>query len=83
MISSWPDAFCEALADAGFHVVRYDHRDAGLSTPSPVKKAYELTDMVDDMMVVLDAMGWESANLAACRWAVAWPSSRRCGTRTG
>jgi len=28
------------------------------------KKAYELTDMIDDMMAVLDAMGWDSANLA-------------------
>jgi pimeloyl-ACP methyl ester carboxylesterase len=60
----WPDGFCEALAGAGFHVVRYDHRDAGLSTHFTGKKrAYELTDMIDDMMAVLDAVGWESANL--------------------
>ena len=65
MISSWPDGFCEALAGAGLHAVRYDHRDAGLSTHfTGKKKAYELTDMIDDMMAVLDAMGWESANLA-------------------
>jgi pimeloyl-ACP methyl ester carboxylesterase len=65
MISSWPDGICEALADAGLHVVRYDHRDAGLSTHFTGKtRAYELTGMIDDMMAVLDAMGWESANLA-------------------
>jgi pimeloyl-ACP methyl ester carboxylesterase len=65
MIGSWPDGLCEALTGAGFHVVRYDNRDAGLSTHfSGRKKAYELTDMIDDMMAVLDAMGWESANLA-------------------
>jgi pimeloyl-ACP methyl ester carboxylesterase len=65
MISSWPDGFCEALAGAGFHVVRYDHRDAGLSTHFTGKtKAYELTGMIDDMMAVLDTMSWESANLA-------------------
>lgn len=65
MISSWPDGFCEALAGAGLHAVRYDHRDAGLSTHFTGKaKAYGLTDMIDDMMAVLDAMGWESANLA-------------------
>jgi pimeloyl-ACP methyl ester carboxylesterase len=64
MISSWPDGFCEALAAAGLHVVRYDHRDAGLSTHFAGKKrVYELTDMIDDMMAVLDAVGWESANL--------------------
>lgn len=28
----WPDAFCEALATAGFHVARFDNRDSGLST---------------------------------------------------
>jgi pimeloyl-ACP methyl ester carboxylesterase len=28
----WPDEFCEALADRGHHVVRFDNRDAGLST---------------------------------------------------
>ena len=61
----WPDGFCAALAGAGFHVVRYDNRDAGLSTHfAGKKKAYELTDMIDDMMAVLDAVGWESANLA-------------------
>jgi pimeloyl-ACP methyl ester carboxylesterase len=29
---SWPDAFCAMLADHGFHVVRFDNRDCGLST---------------------------------------------------
>ena len=27
----WPDALCEALAAAGFYVVRFDNRDIGLS----------------------------------------------------
>jgi pimeloyl-ACP methyl ester carboxylesterase len=29
---AWPDGFCELLADAGFHVIRFDNRDIGLST---------------------------------------------------
>lgn len=29
---SWEDQFCQRLADQGFHVVRFDNRDAGLST---------------------------------------------------
>ena len=35
---SWESAFCEQLAGQGFHVVRFDNRDAGLSTymPDPV-----------------------------------------------
>jgi pimeloyl-ACP methyl ester carboxylesterase len=28
----WDDAFCEALARQGHHVIRYDNRDVGLST---------------------------------------------------
>jgi len=28
----WDEGFCEALADAGHYVVRYDNRDVGLST---------------------------------------------------
>ncbi|MGO9078365.1 MAG: alpha/beta fold hydrolase [Streptosporangiaceae bacterium] len=64
LMIGWPDGFCEALVDAGFQVVRYDHRDSGLSTHFTGKKqAYQVTDMVDDMMAVLDAMGWESASL--------------------
>ena len=29
---AWPDAFCEMLVTRGFHVLRFDNRDAGLST---------------------------------------------------
>jgi proline iminopeptidase len=29
---SWPDAFCEALVDQGFYVIRFDNRDSGLSS---------------------------------------------------
>lgn len=28
----WPDEFCQALAKDGYHVIRYDNRDVGLST---------------------------------------------------
>lgn len=31
-MTRWPDGFCQALADRDFHVVRFDNRDAGLST---------------------------------------------------
>jgi proline iminopeptidase len=29
---AWPDGFCEKLAARGFHVIRFDNRDIGLST---------------------------------------------------
>lgn len=28
----WPDSFCRRLVERGFHVVRFDNRDCGLST---------------------------------------------------
>ena len=28
----WPEPFCEKLAQAGYYVIRFDNRDAGLST---------------------------------------------------
>ena len=31
----WEEPFCERLAAAGRHVIRYDHRDTGGSTTSP------------------------------------------------
>jgi pimeloyl-ACP methyl ester carboxylesterase len=29
---AWPEEFCRDLADAGYHVVRFDNRDVGLSS---------------------------------------------------
>ena len=28
----WPDGFCDQLVDKGYRVIRFDHRDTGLST---------------------------------------------------
>jgi pimeloyl-ACP methyl ester carboxylesterase len=28
----WPDGFCAQMVDAGYRVIRFDHRDSGLST---------------------------------------------------
>jgi pimeloyl-ACP methyl ester carboxylesterase len=58
----WPDDFCRELAGRGFHVIRFDNRDAGRSThvhaPPPTLRqvilrsrraaAYTLGDMADD-----------------------------------
>jgi pimeloyl-ACP methyl ester carboxylesterase len=74
---SWEDEFCEALADAGFHVVRFDNRDVGLSskldhlgTPNvfavaegSAAPAYRLEDMADDAAGVLEALGLGPAHV--------------------
>ena len=31
-LTNWPDEFVEGLAELGFYVIRFDHRDCGLST---------------------------------------------------
>lgn len=73
----WHDDFCEALVERGFAVVRFDNRDAGLSTHFSsdavrrpwraalglVPPAYTTVDMVDDGLAVMDAVGWTSAHL--------------------
>lgn len=60
----WPDGFCEALTANGLRVVRFDHRDTGLSTTVPPgEAAYTVEDMAGDVVAVMDAHGLETANL--------------------
>jgi pimeloyl-ACP methyl ester carboxylesterase len=75
----WPDGFCAALAERGFHVIRYDNRDTGRSThlrdaPPPSTwqllrrdrraTSYDLRDMAADGIGLLDALGMDGAHVA-------------------
>ncbi|MEZ5165158.1 MAG: alpha/beta hydrolase [Acidimicrobiales bacterium] len=53
----FPEIFCDALVGRGFHVVRMDNRDAGLSSATTDDEAYTLDDMADDVIAVLDDCG--------------------------
>ena len=54
----WPDEMCHALAGQDLFVVRYDNRDAGLSTTYPPgAPPYAVEDMAADLVAVLDASG--------------------------
>jgi pimeloyl-ACP methyl ester carboxylesterase len=77
----WPEGLCHALAAQGFHVIRYDHRDTGLSTCWPPGAAdYAVEDIAEDLRGVLDALalprahlvgmslGGYIAQMAASRW---------------
>lgn len=96
----WHDDFCRELVRQGFQVARMDNRDVGLSTHlsqygepklfdmiwRPKRAAvYSLTDMAGDAVAVLDALGWQSANIVggsmggfiAQIMAVQWPERVR------
>jgi pimeloyl-ACP methyl ester carboxylesterase len=76
-LQSWPDAFCESLAERGHRVIRFDNRDAGTSTHLAYRppaataslmrrwppEQYDLTDMAADTVGLLDALGVEAAHL--------------------
>jgi pimeloyl-ACP methyl ester carboxylesterase len=62
---SWPDALCEALADGGRHVVRYDLRDSGESTiVDPEAPAYTLRDLAADAAALAGELDDRPAHLA-------------------
>src|SRR5690349_16440004 len=58
---SWDDEFCRLLADRGYLVIRYDNRDAGLSTWPD--EQYTLDDMASDAAGLLDALQIPAAHL--------------------
>ena len=53
----WTSAFIQPLLDLGHRVVRYDHRDSGLSTKVPADVGYTLADLADDACAVMDEHG--------------------------
>jgi pimeloyl-ACP methyl ester carboxylesterase len=77
-LTQWPDKFCDALAARGFHVIRFDNRDVGLSTwldelGEPDMPAlfggdtssvhYRLSDMAADTRGLIEALGVQRAHL--------------------
>ena len=60
----WEEPFCERLAAAGRHVIRYDHRDTGGSTTYPPgEPGYTGDDLIADPVRLLDALGIDGAHL--------------------
>lgn len=60
----WPERLCTCLAEQGFFVIRFDHRDTGRSTSVPLGQAqYSVEDLANDALALLDAYGLESAHL--------------------
>lgn len=60
----WPEPLVEYLADGGYQVIRFDHRDTGCSTTKPPGEiSYDLDDLAGDLMAILDAYGVRQAHL--------------------
>ncbi len=60
----WPTEFCEMLANNGFYVIRYDHRDTGQSTYFDFdKNPYTIEDMAQDAIELLNFLNVEKFKL--------------------
>jgi pimeloyl-ACP methyl ester carboxylesterase len=57
----WEADFCRLLVERGFRVVRFDNRDAGLSTRP--QEPYTLDDMADDAAGLLATLGMPAAHV--------------------
>jgi proline iminopeptidase len=63
---SWPPDFISNFTDAGYEVVRFDHRGTGLSEYGEKwkkKDPYTLNDMAGDALAVLDTLKIRKAHL--------------------
>ncbi|MEM7801116.1 MAG: alpha/beta hydrolase [Chloroflexota bacterium] len=73
----WTDQLCQRFIDRGFHIIRFDNRDTGLSHKTPGKPPlveeilearrypapYTLSDMAADTVSVLNAEGIGQAHV--------------------
>jgi pimeloyl-ACP methyl ester carboxylesterase len=57
----WSNDFCNHLADHNFFVIRYDHRDLGLS--SAVDYSYTLKELAQDACAILDSYSIKKAHM--------------------
>jgi len=57
----WPAFFCKGLADNGFRVLRYWHRDTGLSTHFDVP--YDIWELYHDLISLIGSTGKPGVNL--------------------
>jgi len=62
----WEEAFCDQLARRGFFVIRFDNRDAGLSSKiedPTCEGPYTLSDMARDSVGLMDGLGIDRAHI--------------------
>ncbi len=60
----WTDLFCDEIVKAGYFVIRYDHRDVGLSSFVDYQKnPYYVEDLAYDAMGILEGYKIDKAHL--------------------
>ena len=59
----WHHDICNDLARRGYYVIRFDNRDAGLSTKIEDGSTYTLEDMAADAIGLLDVLGVARAHV--------------------
>jgi pimeloyl-ACP methyl ester carboxylesterase len=60
----WTDLFCHEIVKSGYYVIRYDHRDVGLSSTFDYEVSpYKVEDLAADAAEILNAYGLEKAHL--------------------
>lgn len=60
----WPTDFCIGLAKSGLYVIRYDHRDTGLSSLIDYQNdPYSLLEMADDAIAIFDHLQIDKAHV--------------------
>ena len=63
--SFWSDRLCNNLADRGFFVIKYDHRDFGYSSKIDWdENPYDFMKLVRDALTILDSLGVDKAHVA-------------------
>lgn len=60
----WPESFCQELANQGYYVIRYDHRDTGYSSSIDYSTSpYTIEDLAEDALGLLEALEIKKVDL--------------------
>jgi pimeloyl-ACP methyl ester carboxylesterase len=60
----WTDTFCQTLVQGGYRVIRFDHRDSGLSSAVDfLKEPYTVADLAEDAVAILNAFHIKKAHV--------------------
>jgi pimeloyl-ACP methyl ester carboxylesterase len=87
-MTAWEEAFCNQLASAGFYVIRFDNRDAGLSSQFDEHGVPDIAAIMEDVQVnrkpavpyTLDDMAADGVGLMD---ALGIEKAHICGTSMG